>query len=164
MKRIRCDELDARLIELAGDGGTIKSIARAAGVGLGTLYQWLANDEEFQMRFYMPLETARAQARRKIITAALLGDLKAAKIVLGWPELGDPEEPDKRGGFPEFKGVYYEEEMAEAREYQELRREYEELGAAELRRLIELERRLPEALRDGEEGVDYEIIGDGGLG
>ena len=161
---IRNEELDARLIELAGDGGQIKSIARAAGVKEDTLHHWLEHDAEFSRRFYMPLETARAKARHKIIVQALLGDLKAAKIVLGWPMLDDPKKPDQQGGFPEFKRIYAEKDMAEAREYQELRREYEELGAAELRRLIELERRLPEDLRDGEEDVDYEIIGDGGLG
>ena len=89
MRKTRTPELESRLIYLAGQGGTIKSIARAAGVPINTMHSWLARDEDFARRFYMPLESARAEVRRKQLAKAVGGDLKAAKIVLGWPLIDD---------------------------------------------------------------------------
>ena len=113
MGTIKCREVEARLVDLAGKGGTIKSIARSAGVNLNSLHRWLREDEDFARRFYMPLESTRAEARHKIIVQALLGDLKAARVVLGWPELEDPPKDPNAESQGLMEGVWQPEEPDE---------------------------------------------------
>ena len=95
---IRNDKLDARLIELAGDLPKLTQIARAAGVPLSTLHSWLANDDDFARRFYMPLELNRARTNRGIWLRAFAGEPAAVRLVNSWPELEEPKDPGGNQG------------------------------------------------------------------